>query len=226
MAFRSPMTSYCLSARMCKSGRIIPNADLRRGACEYFDTAIHRAESAMQMIAVDRITRLSLAVSPVRTTWLCRFRAASLQRYALVVTRPTDHCCHRISPQPTMPHGRPSILAGFQKRLRPAGVQILVNSFLAAKLGNAGLASRAYNHDSDLLFGCMPPAGCTTNVSYRLLGTTNRQKVCSLLQQSLDASFTGEICAQGPADSIPGKCRHHLWESRGFFVLIIVAVAL
>src|SRR6056300_1981194 len=46
-----------------------------------------------------------------------------------------------------------ALLASLQKLLRPAVVQILVDAFLAAQLGNAGFASQAFQHDPDLVFG-------------------------------------------------------------------------
>jgi len=41
-----------------------------------------------------------------------------------------------------------ALLASLQKLLRPALVQVLVDAFLAAQLGNAGLAAKAFQHDS------------------------------------------------------------------------------
>ena len=45
------------------------------------------------------------------------------------------------------------ILASLQKLLRPTVVQILVNTFFAAQLRNAVLASQTFQYDPDLLFG-------------------------------------------------------------------------
>jgi len=41
----------------------------------------------MPMRSVDCVTCRALADFPLQTAWLCGFRAASLQRFALVVTR-------------------------------------------------------------------------------------------------------------------------------------------
>ena len=46
-----------------------------------------------------------------------------------------------------------TLLASLQKLLRPTVVQILVNTFFAAQLRNAVLASQTFQYDPDLLFG-------------------------------------------------------------------------
>jgi hypothetical protein len=48
--------------------------------------------------------------------------------------------------------GQP-FLAGFQKVLRPAVIEVLDNAFAAAELGDAVLAAQPLQHDTDLLFG-------------------------------------------------------------------------
>src|SRR3954469_15606975 len=46
---------------------------------------------------------------------------------------------------------RESLLPGLQKLLRPAVIQVLVDAFLAAQLGNAVLATKAGDHNPDLV---------------------------------------------------------------------------
>jgi hypothetical protein len=46
-----------------------------------------------------------------------------------------------------------AFLAGLQKLLRPAVIQVLVDAFLAAQLSDAGFTTQAFQHDADLLFG-------------------------------------------------------------------------
>jgi hypothetical protein len=58
-----------------------------RRICRHPDAVLRQVESAMQTRPVDHITRRALPVLPAETAWLCGFRAASLQRFALVVTR-------------------------------------------------------------------------------------------------------------------------------------------
>src|SRR5262249_40161777 len=47
--------------------------------------------------------------------------------------------------------------------LRPSVIEALGYAFTAARLGNAGLAAQAVEHDLDLLFRRMPFAGCTAD---------------------------------------------------------------
>ena len=58
----------------------------------------------------------------------------------------------------------------FQKLLRPAAIQVLVEAFLAAQLGNTGFTAQAFQDDTDLLFGGIVAPGSPANISNGLFG--------------------------------------------------------
>src|SRR5262245_22276789 len=74
----------------------------------------------------------------------------------------------KMAPFPTT---RCALLAGLQELLRPAVVHALRDAFLAAQLGNAGLAAQALKHDADLLYGRVLPARRPPDIPDRLLRT-------------------------------------------------------
>ena len=81
------MTYYGFSTGMCKSGQIVPNAVILTKPMRAFWRSICQVESACRTRPVRRITRRALPVLHAETASLCGLSAASLQRYALVVTR-------------------------------------------------------------------------------------------------------------------------------------------
>src|SRR6266436_436607 len=64
---------------------------------------------------------------------------------------------------------RQPLLARLQEVLRPTVVQILVNAFLAAQLGDAVLTAQPRNHDADLFLRRILSPGCPPNVPNPLL---------------------------------------------------------
>jgi hypothetical protein len=70
------------------------------------------------------------------------------------------------------------LLAGLQKLLRPPGIEVLIDAFLAAEFGNADLTAKAFQHDADLLFGRMVPTGISTDVPDCLLRTIHYALAC------------------------------------------------
>ena len=61
-------------------------------------------------------------------------------------------------------------LPASRKLLGPCVIEALGNAFMAAKLANAGLAPKAVQNDTDLLFGRMTLAGCPPDVLHDPLG--------------------------------------------------------
>jgi len=59
--------------------------------------------------------------------------------------------------------------AGLQKLLGPAVVPVLVDAFLATRLGDAVVAAQSDKHDPELVLGTEVPTLCSLDVSYRLL---------------------------------------------------------
>ena len=62
-----------------------------------------------------------------------------------------------------------ALAASVQKLLRPAMVEVLGNTFLAAQLSDCFLAAKALQHNADLLFCRKLPPGCSTYIPNRLL---------------------------------------------------------
>jgi hypothetical protein len=60
-----------------------------------------------------------------------------------------------------------------------ASLQELRDTLLAAEFGNAGFASQPFKDDADLLLGRTLPAGCSADVSDRLLGAVGACGSCS-----------------------------------------------
>ena len=101
--FPAPVFPHCVENR--------PEMRLPdRHICWHLGTAYRQIELEMPIRPVDRITRRALPVLCAQTVWLCGFRAASLQRYALVVTRLTSSDFHQSpsSSKLTMIVNRPS----------------------------------------------------------------------------------------------------------------------
>src|SRR3712207_1763290 len=71
-----------------------------------------------------------------------------------------------------LPSGVPrqALLAGFQKLLGPAVVQVLADALTPAQLGDAVLAAQALQHDADLLFGRELPARGSADIAHDLFG--------------------------------------------------------
>ena len=58
---------------------------------------------------------------------------------------------------------------GLEKLLRPAIIQILVDSLLATQLGDALLAPQARNHNPDFFFSRVLPPRCAPDIPHNLL---------------------------------------------------------
>ena len=61
------------------------------------------------------------------------------------------------------------LLAGFEKLLGPAVIEVLGNTLLAAQLGDAVLATQAFKDDADILLGRELTPGGAADVSDGLL---------------------------------------------------------
>jgi hypothetical protein len=65
--------------------------------------------------------------------------------------------------------GQP-FLARLQKPLGPTIIDILVDPFLAAQLGDAVHAAQACDHDPELFLSAILPSGCASNIANDLFG--------------------------------------------------------
>ncbi len=75
------------------------------------------------------------------------------------------------------------LLAGFQKLLRPTMIEVLIDPFLPAQLGDALLAAQAFQNNPDLLFRQTTPARRTPD---------NRQ-CCRSGERSMDQQSSREF---------------------------------
>jgi hypothetical protein len=99
------------------------------------------------------------------------FKQAILQRQVrhavLQIAGLTAQILHLVTGGSAGGVARQAPLARLHELPGPCIIQALRDAFLAAQLGNAVIAAKAFQHDPDLVLGCEVSAGRSANVAMR-----------------------------------------------------------